>query len=229
MLLPAPGNDRSQRGEGIAHGSVVWIAGGARSAQRRSRAGQGQRHPELHAGRDPGVAQPAGDRRFLGALVRPLQAARADHRAGGQERRRQGPPGQDQHRREPRARPAAAHPVDPDGLRLQPGPAGRRLRWRAAREPDQGVRRAPHGALGAGPGGGRDRAGEGARGRRPARPGGPGLRADPATPSPPIPRRWPGSPAPRSASAGWRAPASCSSRCRRSTRTTSRSTARARR
>ena len=78
---------------------------------------QGQRHPALHAGRHPGVAQPAGDRRLLGALVRALQAARADPRARGQDRRRQGAAGQDQHRREPRARPAAAHPVDPDGLR----------------------------------------------------------------------------------------------------------------
>ena len=57
----------------------------------------------------------------------------------GQRRRAHG---QDQHRRESRDRAADAHPVDPRRLRLQGRPAGRRLRRRGARKPDQAVRRA---------------------------------------------------------------------------------------
>jgi putative thioredoxin len=64
-------------------------------------------------------------------------------------RPRRGQAGQDQHRPEPDAGPAAAHPVDPGGLRLLRRPPGRRLHGRGAREPGQAVRRPP----GAGAGG----------------------------------------------------------------------------
>ena len=75
-------------------------------------------------------------------------------REGGQGGQRRGPAGQDRHRQEPGAGRAAAHPVDPGGLCLLPGPAGRRLRRRAAGKPDQGVRRSAWprwAAAGAGP------------------------------------------------------------------------------
>ena len=92
-------------------------------------------HRRLHAA--------AGAGRFLGALVRPLQAADAGHREGGAGGRRQGQAGQDEHRRPSADRRPARHPVDPGGHRLQERPAGRRLHGRPAREPDQGLHRAP--------------------------------------------------------------------------------------
>ena len=58
----------------------------------------------------------SGDRRLLGALVRPLQAAGPGAGEGGAPGQWQGPHGQDQHRREPAARRPDAHPVDPGGL-----------------------------------------------------------------------------------------------------------------
>ena len=63
--------------------------------------------------------QAAGAGRFLGAVVRPLQAARRPVLekavAGG---RRQGQAGQDEHRRASADRRPARHPVDPGGHRL---------------------------------------------------------------------------------------------------------------
>ena len=55
---------------------------------------------------------------------------------------RQGRAGQDEHRRASADRRPARHPVDPGGDRLRQGPAGRRLRRRAAREPGARLHRA---------------------------------------------------------------------------------------
>ena len=104
----------------------------------RRRRHQGRLAPDLRPGRHPGVADGSGAGRLLGHLVRPLQAAHAAAREGGPRRQGQGAAGQDRHRQEPRARPAAAHPVGADGLRVRRRPAGDRLRRRPAREPDQG-------------------------------------------------------------------------------------------
>ena len=82
----------------------------------------------------------AGHRRFLGAVVRPVQAAGPDPRKGGARGQRRGAHGQAQHRREPRDRAADAHPVDPGGLCLQGRPPGRRLCRRGAGKPGQAVR-----------------------------------------------------------------------------------------
>ena len=73
----------------------------------------------------------------------PCKQLQPDHREGRQGGQGRGQAGQDQHRPEPDAGPAAAHPVDPGGLRLLRRPAGRRLHGRGAREPGQAVRRPP--------------------------------------------------------------------------------------
>ena len=115
---------------GALRREATWNRSSAASQPRR--ADQGQRHPALRGRRDRGLEGGPGHRRFLGAVVRPVQAARAGagkSRHGGA---RPGTPGQDRHRREPRDRPADAHPVDPGGIRVRPGPAGRRLRRCAA-------------------------------------------------------------------------------------------------
>ena len=92
----------------------------ARCRHRRRRRGgdliKDSEHQALHGRRDRGLAQAAGDRRFLGALVRPLQAAGPGAGEGGAAGQRQGPHGEDQCRREPAARRPDAHPVDPGGL-----------------------------------------------------------------------------------------------------------------
>ena len=98
-------------------------------------------HGRLHGRGRRRLVRAAGHRRFLGAVVRPVQAARAAPRKGRARRQRRGAHGQAQHRREPRDRAADAHPVDPGGLCLQGRPAGRRLRRRGAGKPDQAVRR----------------------------------------------------------------------------------------
>ena len=113
----------------------------------------------------------AGAGRFLGAVVRALQAADARDREGRHGRRRQGAARQDEHRRAPADRGPARHPVDPGGDRLQQRPAGRRLHGRAARKPGQGLHRAPRRPRGAERGRGPDRGGAGCgrarrRGRR---------------------------------------------------------------
>ena len=64
-------------------------------------AGEGDLRSDLHGRRDRGLERGAGHRRFLGALVRPLQTARPGARSGGDRGRRQGEDGQDQRRREP--------------------------------------------------------------------------------------------------------------------------------
>ena len=74
-------------------------------------------------------------------------------------------------------------------------PAGRRLRRRAAGEPDQGVRRAPGRADRAGAGGARDRAGQAARPRPGSSSAPPSSTSGSSRASPAIPRRWPASPA----------------------------------
>ena len=124
------------------HGTDVE---GRRAAGCPRRPHQGQRPDQVRQGRARGVAHGAGDRRFLGAVVRAVQDAAADDREGRQGGQGRGQAGQDQHRPEPDAGPAAAHPVDPGGLRLLRRPPGRRLHGRGARKPDQGVRR-PAGA-----------------------------------------------------------------------------------
>ncbi len=68
----------------------------------------------------------------------PCKHPAAGDRKGRQGGQRRGQAGQDQHRPEPDAGPAAAHPVDPGGLRLLRRPPGRRLHGRGAREPGQG-------------------------------------------------------------------------------------------
>ena len=58
-------------------------AGPAAKAGNGADLDQGHHHPDLRQGRPRGIAPPAGAGRFLGAVVRPLQDAVADHREGG--------------------------------------------------------------------------------------------------------------------------------------------------
>ena len=132
------GNANSPRSR--IHGTDVE---GRRAAGCPRRSHQGQRPDQVRQGRARSLAHRAGDRRLLGAVVRAVQAAAAGDRKGRQGGQRRGQAGQDQHRPEPDAGPAAAHPVDPGGLRLLRRPPGRRLHGRGAREPGQAVRRPP--------------------------------------------------------------------------------------
>ncbi len=75
------------------------------------------------------LAQAAGDRRLLGALVWSLQATGAGAREGRAPGQWKGPHGQDQRRREPAARRPDACAVDPRSLRLRQRPTGRRASW----------------------------------------------------------------------------------------------------
>ena len=137
--------------------------------RRRGRPRKGRHYRQFHGRGRRRLVRRAGHRRFLGALVRALQAARADPRKDRARHQRRRPDGQAQYRREPRDRAADAHPVDPGGLRLQGRAAGRRLCRRVAGEPGQAVRPAPGRRQGR-PLAGRGGAGDGQRGvagRRP--------------------------------------------------------------
>ena len=133
---------------------------------------------KFRQGRDRGVAGDAGDRRFLGDLVRPVQAARPGPRKGRERAERQGPAGQDRRRQEPGAWPAScAVQSIPAVFAFRRRPAGRRLRRRPAGKPAPPVRRAA----------GRGRAGRRTAGRPGCRPDarrGPAPRSTRATPAP---------------------------------------------
>ena len=96
---------------------------------------QGHDHEGFPRRRARRLAQRPRPRRFLGALVRPVQAADADPGEGGAAGQGQGAARQDEHRRPPADRRPARHPVDPRGDRLQERPAARRLHGRAAGKP----------------------------------------------------------------------------------------------
>ena len=100
---------------------------------------EGRHDRELCRRRHPGIAQAAGAGRFLGAVVRPVQAAAAGAGKGRGRGRRRGQAGQDEHRRTSGDRRPARHPVDSGGHRLQERPAGRRLHGRHSRKPDPRV------------------------------------------------------------------------------------------
>ena len=91
--------------------------------------GQGHDHARLHEGRDRGVQAPAGAGGFLGAVVRPLQAAHAcpgKSREGGQG---QGQARQDEHRRASGHPRPDGHPVDPGGDRILPTVSRSTVSW----------------------------------------------------------------------------------------------------
>ena len=96
---------------------------------------QGHHDTDLRQGRHRGIAAPAGAGRFLGAVVRPLQAAHARPRKGREGGQGQGQARQDEHRRAPGHSRPDGHPVDPGRDRLRQRPAGRRLHGRAAGKP----------------------------------------------------------------------------------------------
>ncbi len=110
------------------------------AAQARS---QGRDDRVLQGGCAHRIGAPAGAGRLLGALVRPLQAARAGAGEGGRQLQGQGDARQDEHRRAPANRRPARHPVDPGGHRLRQRPAGRRFHGRVARKPGARLHRAP--------------------------------------------------------------------------------------
>ena len=114
---------------------------GAAAAPCRRRPGQGHHHPDLRQGRHRGIAPPAGARRFLGAVVRPLQDAEPDHREGRAGRQGRRAPGQDEHRRPSRRSPASSASSRSPRSSPSQRPAGRRLHRRPAREPGQGLHR----------------------------------------------------------------------------------------
>ena len=100
-------------------------------------------HPDLHEGRDRGIAPPAGAGRFLGAMVRTLQAAHADPGKSRPRRQGQGEACQDGYRQASGNSRPDGHPVDPGRDRLRERPARRRLHGRAAGRPGDGLPRAP--------------------------------------------------------------------------------------
>ena len=87
--------------------------------------------------------QLAGAGRFLGALVRPLQAADPDPREGRARRQGHSAPGQDEHRRPSGRSPASSASSRSPRSSPSQRPAGRRLHGRAAGEPGQGLHRPP--------------------------------------------------------------------------------------
>ena len=136
----------------------------AESPTAQDDADQGHDHGRLPPGRDRRIHEAAGAGRFLGAVVRALQAAHPGHREGRRRRPAARSARQDEHRRAPADPGPARHPVDPGRDRLPARPAGRRLHGRAAREPGQGLHRAPRRPGRAERGRGPDRGGGGGRG-----------------------------------------------------------------
>ena len=157
---------------------------------------QGRHHRDFHDRSGRRFIRNSGHRRFLGAVVRPVQTARPDPRKDGPRRQRRGAHGQAQHRRKPGDRAADAHPVDPGGLCLQGRQAGRRLCRRAAGEPSQAVRPADQRRQGRRPlaGRGSDGDGEGGFGRRATTPAPQGSIRRSCSASRPMSRRRPASP-----------------------------------
>ena len=80
-------------------------------------------------------------RRPVGAVVRPVPHARADHREGGRRHRRRGRAGQGQRRREPGDQPGVPRAVDPGRVRPARRPGRRRLRRRLPGARGPAVRR----------------------------------------------------------------------------------------
>src|SRR5215475_2272654 len=70
-------------GKDSSDGTADRRGPGQRRGGGRRGGDQGQRHAEFHGRRDRRLAGGAGHRRFLGALVWALQAARPRHREGG--------------------------------------------------------------------------------------------------------------------------------------------------
>ena len=130
------------------HGRADHRSEPIRGGRRRRRHHHGWRPEDLHEGGRGGIAQPSRPRRFLGDLVRSLQAAHADAGEGGPFRRRPREDGEDRHRPEPLAGAAAraARPADAigaDGRRLLAGPDRRPIPGRAARIRGEALRRKP--------------------------------------------------------------------------------------
>ena len=124
---------------------------GQRTGAAGARSDQGDHHPDVREGRHRGVEAPAGADRLLGAMVRPLPAADADHREGGPRRQGQGQAGQDEHRRASGDTGPDGHPVDPGRDRLRQRPARRRFHGRGSGKPGQRLhRQADRGHAGAG-------------------------------------------------------------------------------
>ena len=126
-----------------ARRAAKGAAGGSRARRKRRRPHQGHDDAGLPRRRARRLAQRARAGRFLGAVVRAVQAADAHPGKGRAPGRRQGAARQDEHRRAPADPRPARHPVDPRRHRLQERPAARRLHGRAAREPGAGLHRAP--------------------------------------------------------------------------------------
>ena len=87
------------------------------------------------------VEASAGADRLLGAVVRALPSAHADHRKGGSCRQRQGQAGQDEHRRASGDSGPDGYPVDSGRDRVRQRPARRRLHGRGAGKPGHGLHR----------------------------------------------------------------------------------------
>ncbi len=109
----------------------------ARDRRHRCNAGRRDRRP---------IRRRAGRGRPVGAVVRPVQDARPDHREGGRRDRRQGDPREDQRGREPGGVADVPGAVDPRRLRGE-GPEGRRRLHRG----DARVRRSSSSSIGSSP------------------------------------------------------------------------------
>ena len=146
----------------------------SRAGQRTGAAGsgrsdQGDHHPDVREGRHRGVKAPAGADRLLGAVVRPLPPAHADHRKGRPCRERQGQAGQDEHRRTSGDSRPDGDSIDPGRDRVRQRPACRRLHGRGSGKPGHRLhQQADGGHAGYGraqyrrnPAGGRSRSGRG--------------------------------------------------------------------
>ena len=156
-----------------------------------------------------------GAGRFLGALVRPVQAADAGAGEGRQGGRRRGRPGQDEHRRASRRSPGQLGIQSiPAVIAFQKGQPVDGFMGAVPGEPDQGAYR-PRRRPGRGPGRGGHR-----RGRQPDRGGRPRGRRPRSTrrcwsSSPTTSRRSPASPSCSSTRARSRTPSGCSRWSRR--------------
>jgi len=120
---------------------VDWLGRQSGGNGRRRQRHQGRRYRKFHSRRHRGVQGRTRPRRFLGLLVRSVQAADSHPRKGGEELSRQGSAREGRHRCQPGTRPAASDPVPADRLRFQGRAAARRLLGRAARKPIARIRR----------------------------------------------------------------------------------------